>query len=53
MKNRKIINKPVEEVEEGELTEEAIENIKTGLKEIRQGKGEPIEKVAKEFGIKL
>lgn len=53
MKNRKIINKLVDDVEEGELTEEAIENIKTGLKEIGEGKGEPIEKVAKKFGVKL
>ena len=48
-----ILNKVLDEIEEGELTEETIEDIKTGLKEIKEGKGEPIEKVAKGFGVKL
>ncbi len=48
-----IINKVLDDVEEGELTEEAVEDIKIGLREIREGKGEPIEKIAKEFGVKL
>ena len=48
-----IINKILDEIEDGELTEETIDDIKTGLKEIKEGKGEPIEKVAKEFGVKL
>lgn len=48
-----IINKMMDEIEEGELTDEAIEDIKIGLKEIREGKGEPIEKVAKELGVRL
>ena len=48
-----IINKVLNEIEEGELTEDTIKDIKTGLKEIKEGKGESIEKVAKEFGVKL
>lgn len=48
-----IINKVLNEIEEGELTERTIKDIKTGLREIKEGKGEPIENVAKEFGIKL
>ena len=48
-----IINKILNEVEEGELTEETIKDIKTGLREIREGRGESIETVAKELGIKL
>lgn len=48
-----IINKVLDEVEEGELTDDAIADIKTGLREIREGKGKPIEEVAKELGLKL
>jgi len=48
-----IINKILNDVEEGELTEETIEDIKRGLNEVKEGKGQPIEDVAKEFGIKL
>ncbi len=48
-----IINKFLDEVEEGELTDDAIADIKTGLREIREGKGKPIEEVAKELGLKL
>ena len=48
-----IINKVLDEVEEGELTDEAIEDIKIGLREVREGKGKPIEQVAKELGLKL
>ena len=48
-----ILNKILDEIEEGELTDKTIEDIKAGLKEIKEGKGEPIEKVAKEFGVKL
>jgi len=48
-----IINKVLNEIEEGELTDNTIKDIKTGLKEIKEGKGESIEKVAKEFGVKL
>lgn len=48
-----IINKVLDEIEEGELTEETIEDIRIGLKEIKQGKGQSIENIAKEFGVKL
>ena len=48
-----ILNKILDDIEEGELTEKTIEDLKTGLKDIKEGKGAPIEKVAKEFGVKL
>ena len=48
-----IINKLMTEVEEGELTENAIEDIKEGLLEVKSGKGEQIEDVAKELGVHL
>ena len=48
-----IINKVLDEVEEGELTDDAIADIKVGLREIREGKGKPIEEIAKELGLKL
>jgi len=48
-----IINKVLNEIEEGELSEDTITDIKVGLKEIKEGKGESIENVAKEFGVKL
>jgi len=48
-----IINKVLNEIEEGELTEEAIKDIKIALKEVNEGKGEKIEDVAREFGVKL
>tara|TARA_Y100000310_G_C20686319_1_gene819257 strand:- start:3305 stop:3535 length:231 start_codon:yes stop_codon:yes gene_type:complete len=48
-----IISKLMDSIEEGNLTDETIEDIKVGLKEVKEGKGEPIEDVAKEFGISL
>lgn len=48
-----VINKALDEIEEGMLSDETLEDIRTGLREIKEGKGEPIEKVAKELGIKL
>ncbi|MBI4439791.1 hypothetical protein HY638_02365 [Candidatus Woesearchaeota archaeon] len=48
-----IINKILDDVEEGELSDETIEDLKKGIREIRGGKGESIEDVAKELGIKL
>ncbi|MFC1768394.1 hypothetical protein ACFLZX_01395 [Nanoarchaeota archaeon] len=48
-----IINKILDDVEEGELSDETIEDLRTGLQEIKAGKGEDIEDVAKELGIKL
>ena len=46
----KIINRILNEVEEGELSEETVDGI---LREIKEGKGCKLEDVAKEFGIKL
>ena len=48
-----IINKLIDEVEEGELTEAAKEGIMRGLADIKSGRTASIEKVAKELGIKL
>ena len=48
-----VINKVLDELEEGELSEHAIKAIQLGLTEISQGKGERIEDVAAELGIKL
>lgn len=48
-----VINKVLDDVEEGVLSDEAIEDIRIGLREIKEGKGESIERVAKELGIKL
>jgi|TARA_Y100000294_G_C8298088_1_gene233586 hypothetical protein len=35
------------------LTVKSIKDIKTALREVKEGKGETIEQVAKEFGINL
>ena len=51
--NDEIINKVLDEVEDGQLTDATIGDTKRGLNEIKEGKGESIEKVAKEFGVKL
>ncbi len=48
-----VINKVLDDIEEGELSEETIEDIRKGLQEVKEGKGQPIEDVAREFGIKL
>ena len=48
-----IINKLIDEMEEGELTEEALNDIIEAKREIREGKGQRIEKVANELEIKL
>ncbi len=48
-----IINKVMDEIEEGQLTDEALKDIIEAKKEIREGKGQSIEEVAKEFGLKL
>ena len=44
---------PDQTIEEGELTEDAIKDIQTAMREMKAGKGQPIEDVAKEFGVKL
>lgn len=48
-----LINKLIDEIEEGQLTDEALKDIIEAKKEIREGKGQKIEEVAKELGIKL
>jgi len=48
-----IINKMIDKLEEDEMTEDAIEGIKQGLKDARAGRVTPIEDIAKEMGIKL
>ncbi len=48
-----VINKLLDDVEEGELSDSAIKDIQGGLLEVRQGKGERIEDVAKQLGVKL
>ncbi len=48
-----VINKILDTIEEGELSDDVIEDLKIALKEVKEGKGQPIEEVAKEFGVKL
>lgn len=48
-----LINKLIDEIEEGQLTDGALKDIIEAKKEIREGKGQRIEEVAKELGIKL
>ena len=48
-----VINKTLDDIEEGELTDEAIADIKEGLDDIKAGRTHTIEAVAKELGVKL
>lgn len=48
-----VINKIMDDVEEGELTDNAIKDIQKGILEVKKGKGQRIEDVAKELGVKL
>ena len=48
-----IIRKLIETNDEDILTNEDINDIKQGLEDIKAGKIRPIEKVAKDLGIKL
>ena len=48
-----IINKMIYELEEEPLTEQEIKDIQKGLEDVKAGRIEPIETVAKEHGIKL
>lgn len=48
-----VINKMIDEIEEGELSKFAIEGIKRGLRDVKAGRVASIEKVAKDMGIKL
>ena len=48
-----LLNKVMDEIEEGQLTDEALKDIIEAKKEIRAGKGQKIEDIANELGIKL
>jgi len=48
-----LLNSLLNEVEEEELTSKDITEIQEALEEVKMGKVESIESVAKEFGIKL
>ena len=48
-----IINKLIQEVDEEPLTEQEIKEIEEGLEDVKAGKVESIEKVAKGYGINL
>ena len=48
-----VLNKLIDEVEEDELSEDEIEDIKIALENVKKGKVESIEQVAKELGITL
>ena len=48
-----IINKLLNSVEEGELTEETVKGIARGAADIRNKRTKSIEEVAKKFGVKF
>jgi len=48
-----LLNNIIDNIEEEELTDEEISEIKEGLEDIRMGRVYSIESVAKELGIKL
>ncbi len=48
-----ILNNLIDNIEEEILSDEEIEEIKSALENIKQGKVKPIEQVAKELGISL
>lgn len=48
-----ILNTIIDEVQEDELTNEEIEDLKEALEEVKQGKTKSIEQVAKELNISL
>lgn len=48
-----VINKVMDGQEEGELSDETLRDIKIALKEMKEGKGRPLEEFAAEIGIKL
>ncbi|MAE42905.1 hypothetical protein CMO93_03975 [Candidatus Woesearchaeota archaeon] len=48
-----VINKVLNNLEEGQLSDEVERDIKIGLREIKEGKGQPLEDVTEEMGIKL
>lgn len=48
-----IINKVMNKIEESEFTEEFVEGIKWGIADIKAGKTQSIESIAKELGVRL
>jgi predicted CopG family antitoxin len=48
-----VLNNLIDNLDEETLSQEEIEEIKSGLENIRKGKVKSIEQVAKELGIKL
>jgi len=48
-----LLNNIIDNVEEEELSEREIEEIKIALENVKKGKVKPIEQVAKEMGIAL
>jgi len=48
-----VINKILDDIEEGELTDEAIAKIKKGLDDIKAGRTISLEEAAKRLGVKL
>lgn len=48
-----IINKMIDEIEENELSEFAVEGIKRGLRDVKAGRVDSIGKVAKDMGVEL
>jgi uncharacterized protein YbjQ (UPF0145 family) len=48
-----VINKMIDEIEEGQLTDCAVADIQIALQEVKEGKGESLEDVATEFGVEL
>ena len=48
-----LLNKLLDQSDEGELSTAAIDSIKRGLDDIKRGRTSSLEKVAKEFGVKL
>ncbi len=48
-----IINRLIQETEEGPLSDEEIKEIKEGLDDVKAGRVNSIEEVAKHFGVNL
>ncbi len=48
-----LLNSLIDNIEEENLSQEEIEEIKKGLEDIKMGRITPIEQVAKELGVKL
>jgi len=48
-----VVNKLLDEMEEGELSDFAFEGILRGIEDMKAGRTTPLQNVAKKFGIKL